>query len=249
MALSLAAGFFASFAVCNELPALAFAVAVFLLLVYWTPRPTLIFFLGAAAIPAIAFFATNYAAIGQLRPAYSEFGGPWYEYEGSYWRKPPIGQIRRGIDWAYTQESRGDYAVNLLDRPSRLVFADAAVAVGACRHDRQCVAIQQTPATHSAARVGKRKSRRALVSDAAYFGIKRRRDRFLRAQKQQLQRFFQWLTLADVAHAALAVMSVAMRRLAWQVEMGTRAGIYLSGDFRPVRQLFAVEPVAASLAL
>ena len=109
-----AAGFFASFAVCNELPALAFAVAVFLLLLYWTPRPTLLFFLGAAAIPAIAFFATNYAAIGQLRPAYSEFGGPWYEYEGSYWRRPPTGQIRRGIDWAYTQESRGDYALNLL---------------------------------------------------------------------------------------------------------------------------------------
>jgi hypothetical protein len=109
-----AAGFFASFAVCNELPALAFAVAVFLLLLYWVPRQTLIYFLGAAAVPAIAFFATNYAAIGQLRPAYSEFGGPWYEYEGSYWRKPPQGQIRRGIDWAYTQESRGTYAVNLL---------------------------------------------------------------------------------------------------------------------------------------
>jgi hypothetical protein len=65
-------------------------------------------------VPALAFFATNYTAIGQLRPAYSEFGGPWYEYEGSYWRKPVPGQVRRGIDWAYTQESRGTYALNLL---------------------------------------------------------------------------------------------------------------------------------------
>ena len=109
-----AAGLLASFAVCNELPALAFAAAVFVLLLYWAPRRTLILFLPGAAVPAIAFFATNYAAIGQMRPAYSEFGGPWYEYAGSYWIAPPSGQVRRGIDFAYTQESRGEYTANLL---------------------------------------------------------------------------------------------------------------------------------------
>lgn len=109
-----AAGFFAAFAVCNEMPALAFAAAVFALLAYWEPRRALVFFLGAAALPAIGFFATNYAAVGQWRPAYSEFGSPWYEYEGSHWRKPFEGQTRTGIDWARLQESRGTYVFHML---------------------------------------------------------------------------------------------------------------------------------------
>jgi hypothetical protein len=109
-----AAGLFASFSVCNELPALSFAMAVFLLLFYWAPRPTLLFFVGAAALPAVGFFLTNYLAVGQLRPAYSEFGGPWYEYEGSHWRKPAPGQTRTGIDFARFQESRGTYVFHLL---------------------------------------------------------------------------------------------------------------------------------------
>jgi hypothetical protein len=109
-----AAGFFASFAVCNELPALSFAAAVFLLLLLWSPRRALLLFLGAALLPVLAFFWTNYAAVGQLRPAYSEFGGPWYEYEGSHWRKPFPGQTRTGIDFARLQESRGTYVLHLL---------------------------------------------------------------------------------------------------------------------------------------
>ena len=51
-----AAGFFASFAVCNELPALAFAAAVFVLLFYWAPWPALVFFLGAALVPVSRVF-------------------------------------------------------------------------------------------------------------------------------------------------------------------------------------------------
>jgi hypothetical protein len=108
-----AAGLFASFSVCNELPALSFAVAVFLLLCYWAPRRAL-FFVGAGALPAAGFFLTNYLAVGQLRPAYSEFGSPWYEYEGSHWRKPAPGQSRTGIDFARLQESRGTYVFHLL---------------------------------------------------------------------------------------------------------------------------------------
>ncbi len=109
-----AAGLFASFAVCNELPALAFAVIVFLLLGYWDPRRTLLFFVTAAAVPAIAFFVTNVVAVGQLKPAYSEFGGEWYEYEGSHWRKPLEGQTKTGIDWARFHESRLAYVGHLL---------------------------------------------------------------------------------------------------------------------------------------
>jgi hypothetical protein len=110
-----AAGFFASFAVCNELPALSFAVGIFLLLLLWAPPRALLFFVGAALVPAAAFFVTNYAAVGQLRPAYSEFGGIWYEYEGSHWRPPLPGQTPRpGIDWARFHESRAAYIWHLL---------------------------------------------------------------------------------------------------------------------------------------
>ncbi len=110
----LAAGFFASFAVCNELPALAFAAAIFVLLIFWSPRQTLLFFLLPVALFAAGFFYTNYAAVGQMKPAYDEFGSPWYEYEGSHWKKPPPGFTKTGIDWAGYHESRAMYVFNLL---------------------------------------------------------------------------------------------------------------------------------------
>jgi hypothetical protein len=112
--LYIAAGFFSAFAVCNELPALAFAVAVFLLLLWYRPGPTLCCFLPAALVPAIAFFATNYAALGQLRPAYSEFGSTWYLYEGSHWRKVALGLGATGIDFARNHETRATYAFHVL---------------------------------------------------------------------------------------------------------------------------------------
>jgi hypothetical protein len=111
-----AAGFFSVFAACNELPALAFAVAVFALLLWYRPRQTLLWFVPAAALLAVAFFGTNYVAVGQWRPAYSEFGSPWYEYEGSHWRKAKLaeGKPTAGIDFAHTKESRATYALHLL---------------------------------------------------------------------------------------------------------------------------------------
>jgi hypothetical protein len=102
------AGFFAAFTACNELPAAAFAVALFLMLLWESPRRTLAGFLPASLLPVVAFFLTNYLAIGELNPAYEKFGGPWYDYEGSYWRSA------KGIDTAGMQESRGVYAFHLL---------------------------------------------------------------------------------------------------------------------------------------
>jgi hypothetical protein len=102
------AGFFAGFTACNELPAAAFAVALFLLLLWRAPGHTLAGFLPALLVPVAAFFLTNYLAIGELNPAYEKFGGPWYDYEGSYWRRA------RGIDTAGSQEGRGVYAFHLL---------------------------------------------------------------------------------------------------------------------------------------
>jgi hypothetical protein len=116
-----AAGFFAAFAACCELPALAFAAALFVILLRWAPRQALLLFVPAAFIPAAAFFVTNYVAVGQWRTAYSEFDDPesyyefgWYQYEGSHWRKPAPHEIKTGIDWAKNRESRAEYAMHLL---------------------------------------------------------------------------------------------------------------------------------------
>jgi hypothetical protein len=115
------AGFFAAFTACCELPAAAFAVALFVLLLLRAPLRTLLLFVPAAAIPVAAFFITNFLAIGQWRTAYSEFDDPatqaefaWYQYEGSHWRKPAADEIKRGIDWAVKQETRAQYAFHVL---------------------------------------------------------------------------------------------------------------------------------------
>lgn len=102
------AGLFAALAACFELPALSFAVALLILLLWVSPRRTLAFFVPAAAVPAAALFLTNYLAIGQFAPAYSEFGGPWYQYAGSHW----LPTIQGGIDYAH--EPKAVYAMHLL---------------------------------------------------------------------------------------------------------------------------------------
>jgi hypothetical protein len=56
---------------------------------------------------------TNYLAIGELNPAYEKFGGPWYQYEGSWWRHVE-GEVRHGIDWAHLKESKATYGLHLL---------------------------------------------------------------------------------------------------------------------------------------
>ncbi len=111
-----AAGFFSTFAVCNELPALALAAAVFVLLLWWSPGKTAAFFLPAAALPVAFFFLTNYLAVGQLRPVNSEFDSPnsWYLYEGSHWRKALDQKNPSGIDFARFKENRPTYAFHLL---------------------------------------------------------------------------------------------------------------------------------------
>jgi hypothetical protein len=111
-----AAGFFSAFAACNEMPALAFAAAAGGILLWYRPGPTLVYFLPAAALPAIAFFATNYAALGQWQPVQSEFESPWYLYEGSHWSKAKLneGKPTPGIDFARTRESRAQYAFHLM---------------------------------------------------------------------------------------------------------------------------------------
>ncbi len=114
------AGFFASFAFTMEMPALAFAAAVWVLLLWWRPRQAVLLFLPGALVPATAFFATNHLAIGKWRPVQAQFeGNPWYEYEGSHWSPPAPGYFKHGIDWtrrggSANAEKLPQYALHVL---------------------------------------------------------------------------------------------------------------------------------------
>ncbi|MCS7271308.1 MAG: hypothetical protein NZ703_09500, partial [Gemmataceae bacterium] len=104
-------GWFAGWTFTFELPALAFLVAMGLPLLWQQPRRTLCWFVPAAAVPIAAYFAANYAAIGMLAPPYSQFGGPWYNFEGSHWAKWGT-PAAKGID--FNQEPTLIYAFHLL---------------------------------------------------------------------------------------------------------------------------------------
>jgi hypothetical protein len=108
------AGFFASFAACNELPAASFAALLLLLLFMHSPRKTLTFSIPMALIPVVAFFVCNYVAIGQFKPAYGELGGPWYEYPGSNFNPQAPEELRRGVDWASKKETYATYVFHFL---------------------------------------------------------------------------------------------------------------------------------------
>jgi hypothetical protein len=108
------AGYFSGFATACEMPALAFLAGVFVLLLCWDVRRTLLLFLPMALLPIAAFFLTNYLERGLWLPAQSEFLNVWYQYEGSHFTPPPPGVEKTGIDFARTQESRGMYAFHIL---------------------------------------------------------------------------------------------------------------------------------------
>ncbi len=107
----LGCGFFAALATTFDLPAAAFLAGVGLPLLLVRTRNTLMFFVPGVLVPLVALLACNYAALGQLLPAYSEFGGPWYNFEGSHWAKrgTPAG---KGID--FNDEPTSVYAFHLL---------------------------------------------------------------------------------------------------------------------------------------
>ena len=108
------AGFCAGFAVTNELPAAAFAAGLFVLIWWRSPRKAFLCFVPAAVLPVVALMWTNYLAMGSwFDLAYSKFGGPWYEYDGSHWLNVK-NDVRHSIDWAGKFEGKGMYALNLL---------------------------------------------------------------------------------------------------------------------------------------
>jgi len=86
------AGFFAAFAVVNELPAAAFAAALAAWLLLRSPAPTLKWLVPAALVPVVAFFLMTYLATGDWKTFYFYYGTDKYKYvvDGvpSYWTNP-----------------------------------------------------------------------------------------------------------------------------------------------------------------
>jgi hypothetical protein len=88
------AGLMAGCATALELPALAFLAGLFVILLKFAPRRTLLGFLPAAAIPLAAFLISQKLATGSWTPFYASFdkpGSPYlYVEDGvpSYWMEP-----------------------------------------------------------------------------------------------------------------------------------------------------------------
>lgn len=106
-------GFFAACTAATELPATAFLVGLAGLLLLLEPRKTLLYFAPAALLPIAAHFLCNYLALGTWKPAYSEFGGPWYNYPGSVWDPTTRARVNL-IELASERESRAAYAFHFL---------------------------------------------------------------------------------------------------------------------------------------
>ncbi len=114
-----AAGFFGALMAAEELPALALFVPLGIALLWKAPGRTLLGFVPAAAVVAVAFFATNWIAHRSLRPPYmhrsqTDPADNWYVYTyerggrqlTSYWQDP------KGLDAG--EPSRAVYALHVL---------------------------------------------------------------------------------------------------------------------------------------
>lgn len=90
-------GLFAAWTVCNELPAAAYGLASFFIVVSTSFKRTALAYVPAALLVLGAFFYTNYLATGGIKPFYAYYGTGKYEYVDeygipSYWMQP------RGVD-------------------------------------------------------------------------------------------------------------------------------------------------------
>lgn len=103
------AGLASGFTAANELPALSFAALFSMTLLWLQPRKTLLWYVPAISLVAVAFFATTYAAHESWRPPYAhrQSGDNWYDYPGSYW----YGK-RTGVDLG--EPSRAVYSFHTL---------------------------------------------------------------------------------------------------------------------------------------
>lgn len=102
-------GLAAGFAAANELPALSFVGLLSVTLLWLAPRQTLLWYVPALGVVAVAFFGVTYWAHGSLKPPYAhrQPGDNWYDYPGSYW----YGN-RQGVDLG--EPSRAAYLFHIL---------------------------------------------------------------------------------------------------------------------------------------
>ena len=107
----LLSGFFSGLAATLDLPVAVMIAFLAGLILLKSPRG-FVLFLGAALIPIAGLLAANYVSLGEFNVAYSKFGGPWYEYEGSHWIKAKINPNQAGIDFAH--EDKLTYAFHVL---------------------------------------------------------------------------------------------------------------------------------------
>jgi hypothetical protein len=85
------AGLFSAFAAVLELPAIAFAAALFIALLWKDAVKSFVCFVPFALIPLAGHVATNYQVTDSLMPAYEK--KDWYVFEGSYWKKDVSGRL------------------------------------------------------------------------------------------------------------------------------------------------------------
>ncbi|MFN0055965.1 MAG: hypothetical protein ACKV0T_27790 [Planctomycetales bacterium] len=102
------AGFWGAFAACNELPACALGLALFVLLFRAAPRQTLTYFVPAAILPLAAFLYTNWLCTGSIKPFYASFGAEEHNYYKyilngipSYWMNPSAIDKGESSAWVY----------------------------------------------------------------------------------------------------------------------------------------------------
>jgi hypothetical protein len=99
-------GLFTAWTVANEMVAVPFALAILGVLLRDHFRMTLQFFLPVAAVVGAAYLYTAYLSTGGFVPYYLYFNTDYYQYEGSYWRRPT------GIDAVH--EPKWFYLLNIL---------------------------------------------------------------------------------------------------------------------------------------
>ncbi|WP_206108008.1 hypothetical protein [Paludisphaera soli] len=97
-------GLLAGFTATNELPALAFAGLLGLALLSRFPAKALAWYAPFAAAPLLALVACQYAAFGEFKLAYEEFGTDAYKFEGSLW-KTPLELDSLNLPWTDPEEA------------------------------------------------------------------------------------------------------------------------------------------------
>ena len=114
------AGLLAGWTLCNDLPAAALAAGLLLWLWRLSPRDTVRLTVPGLAIPIVAYFMTQYLAVGTIVPTYAQ--RRWYRFADSYWLNPA------GIDTV--DENKIIYAAHLLIGHTGILSLTPALLLG-----------------------------------------------------------------------------------------------------------------------